>query len=251
MCKVLVTLWPATIKTRPRGHLDAFCLKSMGDAMDVSKDSADASGSPEAAVPEAAAATTDPMNASTDVADTGLDGDVAKPSADDTAGADGDGGAGTDAASTSEGAPSEIAAVAGAKDPGSSLNEDKEGAENAAAAVPAAATKAGEDESPEAVEAMAAAAIKAALAAAAEGGAGAKEGNGTAEAAEQPKKKRTRRGGWDTPAAPGAAAAVAKKGWGDAPKPVAPAVPMNPLQVRVWYIMALCFAIVAPSQPRA
>lgn len=102
----------------------------------------------------------------------------------------------------------------------------------AAAAVAAAAAD-DEDETPAAIEAMAAAAIKAAAAAAAEaggGGAGKEGGDAvTAASAEQPRKKRTRRGGWDTPSAE-----TVSKGWGDAPKPAAaaPAVPMNPLQVR-------------------
>lgn len=94
-----------------------------------------------------------------------------------------------------------------------------------------------EEVSPAAIEAMAAAAIRAAAAAAAAGGAASGDAASTSSAtavSEQPRRKRVRRGGWDTPAAPGAAAApVVSKGWGDAPQPVAaPVVPMNPLQVQ-------------------
>lgn len=219
----------------------------MGDAMDISKDPTAASDAPETAVPEAAS--TDPTNDSTDAADGGAAvGDVATPSADGTAGAAGNGGAGTDPTSSSGDAPPpEASAATGAENP--TAPSPKEGAASTAAPAAAATKAADEAESAEDVEAMAAAAIKAALAAAAGSGAGAKEGNGTAastgDAAEQPKKKRTRRGGWDTPAAP---AAVVKKGWGDAPKPVAPAVPMNPLQVRVmlYYTQWRCFSLSLP-----
>eukprot|EP00903_Cladosiphon_okamuranus_P021627 g19885.t1 len=204
----------------------------MGDSMDASKDPAAASDAPETetAAPEGAA--TDPTNDSKDAGDAAA-GDTAKPSADVAPGALGNGAAaGTDASSVAVPPPGAAASAVAENSAASSV---KDGAENTAAPAPAAANAvatepAGEADSPEDVEAMAAAAIKAALAAAAGSGAGAKEVNGTAatgEAGEQPKKKRTRRGGWDTPMAPGA---VVKKGWGDAPKPVAPAVPMNPLQ---------------------
>ncbi|CAM9393561.1 unnamed protein product [Ectocarpus sp. 4 AP-2014] len=157
------------------------------------------------------------------------------PSTEEPSGGDAD--AAPPAALEAVAAP-EVAAVA--KQGGASPNESGDGqpAAPAAAAASAAAdasldTKGGgANEAPteganEDVEAMAAAAKSLAQAAAA-ASAPRKETteSGAAGAAEQPKRKRTRRGGWDTPAAPGA---VVKKGWEDAP-PVTPVVPMTPLQ---------------------